>query len=171
MPLQYRIVRTRAGFVGLVASPFGLRRSYLPEPTAVDLRARIARDEPDAIENDALLPRLAQQMEAYFTGEPVTFDAKLDVSDAPAFHRSVWAACQSVAFGETATYKDLARKVRNPAAARAVGNAMRCNRLPLIVPCHRIVKSDGGLGGFSAPTGLNMKRRLLELESQSAVHT
>ena len=74
--------------------------------------------------------------------------------------------CRRIPYGRTMSYAELAAKAGSPNAARAVGNCMAGNRIPLIVPCHRVVCSDGRLGSYSAPGGTRMKRRLLDLESK-----
>ncbi len=80
------------------------------------------------------------------------------------FGRQVIEACRNVSWGETASYGELARRVGSPAASRAVGGVMARNRHPLVVPCHRIIASNGALVGFSAPEGTRMKQRLLQNE-------
>jgi methylated-DNA-[protein]-cysteine S-methyltransferase len=109
---------------------------------------------------------LADRLEAYAAGQPDDFrDVKIDLDRHTSFQRQVLRACRRIGYGQTASYADLAARCGSPGAARAVGNVMANNRLPLIVPCHRVVGSAGRLGGFSAPGGLATKRRLLELES------
>jgi methylated-DNA-[protein]-cysteine S-methyltransferase len=112
---------------------------------------------------DALVDRLI----AFAEGESTTFD-DLDVADGhlSGFGRKVIAACRKIAWGQTLTYGQLARRAGRPRAARAVGSVMARNRVPLIVPCHRVVAASGGLGGFSAPQGISMKERLLDMERQ-----
>jgi methylated-DNA-[protein]-cysteine S-methyltransferase len=95
-------------------------------------------------------------------------DIELELSEHTAFQRRVVEACRAIPLGETLTYAELARQAGHPGAARAVGQVMATNRFPLIVPCHRVVASGGSIGGFSAPDGLSMKRRLLALEQQSS---
>jgi len=95
-------------------------------------------------------------------------DVQLAGTGLTPFQRRVRAACRRVAFGDTITYAELAARSGSPQAARAVGNVMAANPFPIVVPCHRVVGSAGSLGGYSAPTGINLKRRLLELE-RSAV--
>ncbi len=108
---------------------------------------------------------LCDQLEKLLSGEPVGFgDIEVDLGWATPFQRRVLLACRRVAWGCVATYKDLAREVGSPRAARAVGNVMRANRCPLVIPCHRVVPSSGGLGGFSAPGGVRLKQRLLAME-------
>ena len=93
-------------------------------------------------------------------------DIQLDLSEYTAFQRRIVEACRSIPIGETHSYGELARRAGHPGAARATGQVMATNRFPLIVPCHRVVGSGGSIGGFSAPDGLAMKRRLLALEGK-----
>jgi methylated-DNA-[protein]-cysteine S-methyltransferase len=109
---------------------------------------------------------LAARLEAYAEGQPDDFrDVKINLDRHTRFQRQVLRTCRRIGYGHRASYADLAARCGSPGAARAVGNVMANNRLPLIVPCHRVVGSAGRLGGFSAPGGLATKRRLLELES------
>jgi len=111
--------------------------------------------------SDELVDRLC----AFAAGEPDSFDdLQIDASHLTPFGRKVTAACRKIAWGETLTYGELARRAGRPGAARAVGSVMARNRVPLIVPCHRVVPASGGLGGFSAPQGVSMKKRLLVME-------
>ncbi|RKY02473.1 hypothetical protein DRP77_07865, partial [Candidatus Poribacteria bacterium] len=100
----------------------------------------------------------------YFLGERVEFDLKLDLSLGTPFMRKVWEAVRAIPYGEVRTYGWVARTIGSPRAFRAVGMALARNPLPLIVPCHRVIGSDGTLKGFTAPGGIEMKRRLLEHE-------
>lgn len=95
-------------------------------------------------------------------------DVPIDVESLTAFQRKVLAACRAIPPGETRTYGQLAAAGGSPKASRAAGSVMARNRFPLVVPCHRIVGSSGSLGGFSAPQGIAMKRRLLDAEQQAA---
>ena len=106
---------------------------------------------------------IQQQIIAYFEGACVNFspDIPVTLDGFGRFYKSVLTACRHIRFGQTATYGELAKKSARPAAARAVGNALSKNPLPLIIPCHRVIRSDGSLGGFSAPGGLLLKRKLL----------
>lgn len=114
--------------------------------------------------NVVLTPRVAacRELEEYFAGARRSFDVSLDGSLVSGFKRRVLEALARVPFGELVTYGELARRVGSPHAARAVGAAMRENPLPILVPCHRVVASDGSLGGYSA--GLEVKRQLHAVE-------
>jgi methylated-DNA-[protein]-cysteine S-methyltransferase len=107
-------------------------------------------------------------LQRFAEGEPVEFcNVPLSLDHLSGFGRRVVAACRMVTWGRTTTYGELASACGSPAAARAVGSVMARNRFPLIVPCHRVLASGGALGGYSAPDGLAMKRRLLEMEGAS----
>jgi len=101
------------------------------------------------------------QLEEYFTGERTTFDVKLAPEGAP-FEREVWRALEEIPYGETVSYGEIARRVGQPTAARAVGTANGRNPIAVIVPCHRVIGADGSLTGYGG--GLERKRLLLELE-------
>ncbi len=161
----FRILSTKLGAVGIVAGERGLRRVYLPERTVGGLRQRIRREFPNAAEQATLLPRLADALRRYFAGQRVAFDVPLDWDGASPFEQAVWKACAGVRYGQTVTYQELGGRVGRSRAARAIGRAMARNPLPIVVPCHRVLRSDGGLGGYSGPGGVAFKRRLLEMEA------
>jgi len=101
----------------------------------------------------------------YFSGHRVTFPDELDLSGATAFQREVWEVTRLILYGETRSYAWVAEQIRKPQAVRAVGQALGRNPLPTIIPCHRVITSDGKLGGFS--DGVEMKRHLLGLEASA----
>lgn len=105
---------------------------------------------------------LARQLCRYFEGECVSFRVPLDLSGGTEFQRKVWRALQTIPYGQTRSYAWVAKKIGQPGAVRAVGAACGANPVPVMVPCHRVLRSDGSLGGFSA--GLGWKKRLLALE-------
>ncbi len=109
---------------------------------------------------------LVRRLQAFAAGEPVDFEAVLvDLDGLTAFRRRVLEMCRRIPYGTTLTYGQLATRAGSPGAARAVGACMAANRIPLVIPCHRVVAGDGGLGGFSSPGGTSMKRRLLKMEA------
>ncbi|MFE2356229.1 methylated-DNA--[protein]-cysteine S-methyltransferase [Streptomyces parvulus] len=119
--------------------------------------------EPVEAPGSPLLAEAIRQMEAYFAGDRHDFDLPLDWSLISGFNRQVLRALASgVPYGSVVGYGDLAGRVGQPGAAQAVGMAMGANPLPVVVPCHRVVESDGGIGGFGG--GVETKRRLLALE-------
>lgn len=165
MSIAFRILSTRWGAVGYVASEKGLRRVYLPAESTAQLRAQVRRDHPDAVEDASLLPQAADELSRYFGGQRVKFTVPLDFSEHSDFPINVWRACAGIGYGRTRSYGDLAGAVGQPKAARAVGAAMGRNPWPIVVPCHRVLRGDGGLGGYSGPGGVDFKRRLLEMEA------
>ncbi|MBI2936003.1 MAG: methylated-DNA--[protein]-cysteine S-methyltransferase [Chloroflexi bacterium] len=116
-----------------------------------------ARFQPSAF------AKLRSQVRAYLAGKSITIDVPLDMEGAPPFFLRAWRACQSIPRGQTRSYGWLADAAGNPRATRAAGQAMARNPLALIIPCHRVVGSDGGLGGYGG--GLELKARLLGLEA------
>lgn len=102
------------------------------------------------------------QLREYFAGRRTEFDLPL-APEGTAFQRRVWKCLQSIPYGETISYAELARRTGNPKAARAVGSANGRNQIPIVIPCHRVIAADGTLGGFGG--GLTVKQRLLDLES------
>jgi len=103
----------------------------------------------------------------YFKGEKVPFDYPLNLLKSTSFQRRVWREVCKIPYGKTSSYQEIAKRIGSPASARAVGQALRKNPLPLIIPCHRVIRSDGSLGGFSQ--GIEWKKRLLRLEKSTAL--
>jgi methylated-DNA-[protein]-cysteine S-methyltransferase len=108
-----------------------------------------------------LLAEAAAQLEAYFGGRLRRFDLPLDLGGS-AFQRQVWDQLLAIPYGETRTYAEVAVAIGHPSAVRAVGSANGQNPVAIIVPCHRVVRTGGGLGGYGG--GLEAKRALLDLE-------
>ena len=150
----------------MLASENGLLRSALPEDSEAECVSRLGLDSSDAIPDPVRFAELRNRLLQYFDGGDIEFgDVALDVEDAPDFQRRAWQACRAIPRGETRTYKWLAKMAGSPNAPRAAGQTMARNRLPIIVPCHRVIGSDGSLRGFgSGDTRIELKRRLLELE-------
>ncbi|MDX2200432.1 MAG: methylated-DNA--[protein]-cysteine S-methyltransferase [Phycisphaerae bacterium] len=164
MSLAYRTLETPMGFAGVVAGAAGLRRVYLPEASEPALLRKIHADEPEAVENARLLPELADALRRYFAGKPVTFEVELDIGEFTAFQQAALRACAAVGYGETATYGELAERIGHAGAARAVGSSMARNRIPIVIPCHRIIGANNGMCGFSGPGGVASKEALLRME-------
>ncbi len=165
--LKYGVFQTKLGWVAAVVSPAGLRRLTAPEPTPDAAEQRLGY-ELDGVESDeAAVDWVRQRVCAYLSGEDSDLATiPLDLVDAPPFYRRAWEACRSIPAGETRSYRWLAAAAGNPLASRAAGQAMARNRLALVVPCHRVVASDGTPHGFNSSSGVEMKRRLLALEAR-----
>jgi methylated-DNA-[protein]-cysteine S-methyltransferase len=165
MGLHFRTMKTTDGYVGFVVSARGLRQVYLPVRNVGSLKRVIRKENPDAVEDRSLLPGFADALRRYFAGEAVEFHVPLDWSGRSRFEVDVWEVCRRIKYGQTRSYKELAERVGRPGGARAVGMAMRHNPCPIVVPCHRVLRSDGSLGGFSSPGGVASKRALLQMEA------
>jgi len=119
--------------------------------------------QPEWKENRAVFAEVIRQLQAYFRGELKEFDLPLAL-EGTKFQLLVWNALREIPYGETISYAQLARRVGNSKAVRAVGLANGSNPIPIIVPCHRVIGSDGSLTGFGG--GLSTKRKLLDLENR-----
>ena len=159
---------TPLGWVGLAASERGIVMSTLPLDTReecerlMDSRLRGIDDDPRRFHD------LKVRLVSYFQGEDQRFDdVELDVEYTSEFHRRALHACRRIPYSETRTYRWLAEQAGEPVAFRAAGQVMARNPVPIIVPCHRVVGSDGSLRGFgSGDTRLDLKRHLLNLEAR-----
>ena len=163
---KYVIFRTKWGYFGLAGTESTLRRSYLPGESLDNVKARLLEALPAAKVDKNFFSTLQEQIQAYFDGCPVEFGGEIPVSleGFTAFGASVLAACRNVRLGNTITYAGLAEKAGKPNASRAVGSTLARNPLPLIIPCHRVIRTDGGLGGFTAPGSVSLKQKMLDLE-------
>lgn len=161
--LIYVTFSTDMGWIGILGSARGLLRTTLPQSSsqeALELlgdRVNYATWSPDPFNE------LIERLRKYFGGYQAAFPDRLDLSAATSFQRGVWEATRCIPYGETRSYGWVANHIKRAGAARAVGQALGKNPLAIIVPCHRVIASDGGLGGFGG--GLEMKRRLLFLET------
>jgi methylated-DNA-[protein]-cysteine S-methyltransferase len=164
------IFPTDLGWFGLVGTERRVVSLTIGHSSAAQVRNSLGRNDLRAagdLTEDDWFPELRRDLEAYCRGELVDFrHYAVAFPQQTAFQRAVIDAARRIPFGRTLTYQELAAKAGSPGAARAVGNVMASNPVPIIVPCHRVVASGGGLGGYSAPQGIDLKRRLLQLERQ-----
>jgi O-6-methylguanine DNA methyltransferase len=150
--------------MGIAESQKGIQAIVLPKRSkrAVESDLRAQSDGPLQQEASTQLEAARRQLLQYLEGKRDTFDVPLDLSQGTSFQRQVWRALQRVPYGKLRSYQWIAARVGGRHYARAVGNAVGANPLPIVIPCHRIVAHDASLGGFSG--GLSMKRKLLSLE-------
>ena len=161
-PLYFDTLASPVGELRLVADDRGLRRvcfEHDRHPQACDA---------GGMRNPARLQRARRQLEEYFAGTRHTFDLELHVVGT-SFQLQVWKALRGIPYGETLSYAGLAERIGQPSACRAVGAANGRNPLPIIVPCHRVIGSNGTLVGFGG--GLDVKQALLALERANAPTT
>lgn len=162
------IFKTTIGWCGVVGSGEGLKTFTMGAKRRADLAGDLFGVKPlGKGGKPAWLNRLLADLDAYFAGRRPAFEVPLALEGVSDFYKKVYKAARAIPYGEVRTYGWLAARAGRPGAARAVGGAMASNPVPIIVPCHRVVRADGGLGGFSAPGGTRLKRKLLDLESGS----
>ncbi|MGD9495454.1 MAG: methylated-DNA--[protein]-cysteine S-methyltransferase [Armatimonadota bacterium] len=157
---RWEIVKVAWGWCAVARSERGLTRISLPASRAEAQAAVTAWGERRR--NDPLLRETGALLVEYFDGEPVQFELPLDLRGVGAFDLRVLQACGRVPYGATISYGRLAQMAGSPRGARAAGRALGRNPLPVVIPCHRVIGSDGRLVGFGG--GLELKRRLLTLE-------
>ncbi|HUK01023.1 MAG TPA: methylated-DNA--[protein]-cysteine S-methyltransferase [Steroidobacteraceae bacterium] len=163
----YAIFPTSIGTCGILWSGRGILGVQLPESNETALRARIVRRYPQARAATPDTPTAAAitRITALLAGAHDDLGSlALDYTGISEFERDVYEAARRVGPGSVSSYGELAARVGDRHASRAIGQAMARNPFPLIVPCHRILAADGGLGGFSARGGTSTKQRLLEIE-------
>jgi len=157
----FDVVDTPIGELLVAASDRGLAAiSFETDEDRVERLARIAG--PRVLRSPRSVDGARRELEEYFDGRRRTFDVALDLRALPPFTVSVLDELARVPYGETTTYGQLAQRVGHPGAARAVGTVMNRNRIPIVLPCHRVVGATGDLTGYAG--GLDVKRSLLELE-------
>jgi methylated-DNA-[protein]-cysteine S-methyltransferase len=164
LDVAYRTLDTPVGDLLLAATPAGLVRvAYDIEGRDAVLIALAAKVSPRILSAPARLDDTARQLDEYFAGRRQQFDLPLDLSLSAGFRRIVLTYLPTIEYGHTASYQAVAAGVHNPKAVRAVGTACATNPLPIVIPCHRVIRTDGALGAYLG--GPDTKRRLLDLEA------
>lgn len=159
----YATVASPLGDLLLIASRRGLARLRYPDGDSDSALEELAvRRSPRIIESAAATDPWRREIDEYFAGTRRRFEAPLDWQEITGFRRRVLRATVAVPYGEASDYKSIAGAAGSPAGARAAGNALGANPLPIVIPCHRVLHRDGGLGGYTG--GLDRKRVLLALE-------
>jgi len=162
--------RTPPGWIAVALSEAGVKALVLPQNScdaalnklAVKLRVQTPSLLPALVDAKDVAQPLADDIERYFQGERVSFSTMIDWSGYTPFQLRILLVVKAIQYGEIRSYKQVALEAGLPKAVRTVGGVMRSNRTPLLIPCHRVISSDGSLGGFSE--GLEMKKYLLNLE-------
>ncbi|MEE6280931.1 methylated-DNA--[protein]-cysteine S-methyltransferase [Georgenia sunbinii] len=163
LDVGYRTVDSPIGPLLLAATATGLVRvAFESEGFDQVLESLAARISPRVLEAPSRLDAVARELEEYFAGARHAFDVPLDHALSAGFRQTVQRYLPGIGYGHTRTYKEVAKLVGNPGAVRAVGTACATNPLPVVVPCHRVLRTDGSLGGYLG--GLDAKRALLTLE-------
>ena len=158
----YQLLKTTRGWVAVAYTERGILALTLPVETPERAFEVLQGKFAFPLARGRGYEKLARDLDCYFREEAVSFDYPLDLTAATPFQQKVWAVLRGIPHGATQGYQEVARTIGMPRAARAVGQAVGANPIPLLIPCHRVVASDGSLGGFA--WGLTWKRRLLQVE-------
>ncbi len=164
MKRGFHVFRTRWGWCGYVACDNGVSCIILPVDEKNHALLQIEERWPGIAGGNPVDRNVQDELESYFEGEKVKFSFALDFSVCTNFAGGVYRAAMTIPYGEVRSYGWVSRAVDRPGGARAIGGAMGSNPFPPVVPCHRVVKSDGTLGGFSAQQGVPLKVKMLEME-------
>lgn len=165
MGASYYVFRTELGWVGVAGVNGRVQRLTLPKSDKAEAEALLRGGMGEGVvETNHDFRSLADQLVAYFAGERVSFECEVDMDGASAFDGKVWQAVREIGYGEARSYGWVASRIGQPRAVRAVGRALSRNPIPVIIPCHRVIRSDGSLGGFSS--GAEWKARLLGIEGR-----
>jgi methylated-DNA-[protein]-cysteine S-methyltransferase len=150
MPTSVTQWKSPLGIIQIEVSDKGVRKIFFTNK-------KIDQEKPSAIAQ-----KVITQLSEHFSGKRTSFDVPLDV-DGTDFQKAVWNATAQIPFGETVSYGDVAKRIGKPLASRAVGSALGKNQIGIVIPCHRVLASDGSLGGFA--WGLECKKQLLFVEN------
>ena len=164
--LSYDLVATRFGYGSVVAGLAGAVEVFLPfgKESAGAAVSEVLQSYPGALRGGDSSRMAAEELESYFGGESVSFTAPLDLHRLTPFQLAVSRQVLTIGYGTVCSYGKVARDVGSPQGARGVGAVMAANRLPILVPCHRVVAADGRLTGYSGCGGIASKRILLQME-------
>ena len=166
--ISYDIIETEFGWVGIAGNERGLTRIILPEKSAEDILEELSFSFPAGeklTREKEMFSSLTKKVRDYFKGIPAAFNReKTDLDGFTPFQKKVLLLTKEIPYGATRTYRGLAEQSGYPLAYRAVGGVMKANPLPLVIPCHRVLGSNGQLTGFSSRGGLELKRKMLTLE-------
>ncbi len=154
--LCYDIFESPVGLIYLIFSGSVLSGISFKKPFDIALKKGSAPGE------------FIKELASYFQGSNSNFSQKKKFLKGTDFEKKVWLSLKEIPFGETRSYKWIAEKIGNSSATRAVGRALSKNPIPIVLPCHRVIESDGSIGGYSS--GVNTKRRLLEMEYYSKMN-
>jgi methylated-DNA-[protein]-cysteine S-methyltransferase len=167
LDVAYATAETPLGPTLVAATPRGLVRVAFPHERPDDVLAELARDvSPRVLESPAELDEVRRELDEYFAQRRDRFELPLDWRLSRGFRRDVLRATARIPYGGTVTYSEIAARAGSPRAHRAAGSALGSNPIPVIVPCHRVLRTGGALGGYGG--GLEMKEFLLRLEGALA---
>ena len=162
MFLKFGIFETNMGWMGIAGTSTGIRKVIFPTQNKESVVEAIANG-CEEISEEPCFSEIKDNFIRYFKGQRVDFSFPLDLDGYTDFQKSVWNVTKSIPYGQLRNYGWVASQMGNPKAVRAVGQALGKNPIPIIIPCHRVIGSDGSLHGFTG--GLHWKQKLIELEN------
>jgi methylated-DNA-[protein]-cysteine S-methyltransferase len=166
LDVAYGFADSPFGKLLVATTPRGLVRLAYPDRRTDDVLSALANEiSPRVLESPQATDEIRRELEEYFDRKRRSFTVPVDLSHVHGFSQKVLRKTARIPFGSVATYRDVATKAGSPGAVRAAGNALGANPVPIVVPCHRVVRTGGGLGGYTG--GLGRKMALLELEGVS----
>lgn len=164
--IYYTLLSSPFGRIGIAATPRGICRVSFIVRGDSDFRKTLRKEYRCLpIRRDRHFKGITTWMQAYFSGQPVRFNARIDLDRGTYFQQKVWKFLRNIPYGQTRSYGSVARAIGHPNSFRAVGAACGNNPIGILIPCHRVIYAGGGLGGFTG--GLRMKRHLLRLENSN----
>jgi methylated-DNA-[protein]-cysteine S-methyltransferase len=159
---SYGAVETPLGTLHLVATDDGLARVFFPGAQELDVEDWCCRNDLVPLHDEEEIEPYAHQLQSYLAGDRMEFDLPVDLRTVTPFMRDVLETLRTIPYGAVRNYREIAIEIGNPNAQRAVGNAVKRNPVPIVVPCHRVIKTDGTIGAYAG--GPLIKERLLKLE-------
>ncbi|MCX8109987.1 MAG: methylated-DNA--[protein]-cysteine S-methyltransferase [Syntrophorhabdaceae bacterium] len=160
--IKYAIFDSSLGNILFVSRDNALIRLQISHDDPSSIKNKFIIEEPGGIESVKPFLNIAKQLDQYIKGEKVDFSIDVDLSGLPEFTQKILKEVKKIPYGETRTYGWIAKKIGYKNAGRAVGQALKSNPIPIIIPCHRVIRGDGTIGGFSL--GIKIKERLLSIE-------
>ncbi len=164
MPILFTVFQTSYGWCGVIKGDAGILRVLLPQSRKDRVAQTIKSWYPEAVSDKSALAGEQTELRRYFAGQNPDFSFVLDFSGTTLFQRQVWSEVSRIPYGEVRTYSWVAGRIGQPRAVRAVGSALGKNPFPPVIPCHRVIQLCGGLGGYSAAAGVELKAKLLQME-------
>ena len=164
MDIIHAAFKTSFGWCGLIKGKKGLKRIFLPEKSRKELILKIKAFCPGSVSFKDGFEKEIRDISAYFRGDNKKLSFVLDFSGSTNFQRMVWSETAKIPYAQSRTYLFIAEKIGKKNSSRAVGNALGKNPFPLAIPCHRVLRADNTVGGFTATGGIKLKEELLKLE-------
>ena len=165
--VKYTIFETKWGYFGLAGCENALVKTHLPYRSSHKIESYLLTDTQTAKYDKSCFASVERMVKAYFADNCVDFsDLAVRLERFSEFTQKVLIACRKITHGQTISYSQLAKKIDHPGSSRAVGSALAKNPLPLIIPCHRVIRADGKPGGFSAAGGTELKSKLILHETK-----